>query len=129
MPSSHAGEAWLFYARQHRQRHPVPGGQIGQGGERIHLGVRKPGGEAGDETHTQPKGRIMRVTLHLLRLPEPVYRVIGEVGPDHAKTFIVELSIEGGMTARAEGRTKKEAQQCAARMALELLNSVTEGSE
>lgn len=60
--------------------------------------------------------------LHLLHLPEPMYRVVEEVGPDHAKTFVVELTIENHLTARAEGRTKKEAQQRAARMALQILN-------
>ena len=50
-----------------------------------------------------------------LQLPE--YNVVDEVGPDHDKTFIVEVRI-GSLTTRGEGSSKKEAQQQAARQAL-----------
>lgn len=50
-----------------------------------------------------------------LQLPE--YSVVGEVGPDHDKTFIVEVRL-GSLTARGEGSSKKEAQQQAARHAM-----------
>ena len=51
-------------------------------------------------------------------LPLPEYSVVGEVGPDHDKTFIVEVKI-GSQMARGEGSSKKEAQQQAAKHALE----------
>lgn len=44
----------------------------------------------------------------------PTYRVVGEDGPDHSKTFEVELLIDGAVMARAQGRTKKEAERTAA---------------
>lgn len=50
-----------------------------------------------------------------LQLPD--YSVIEEVGPDHDKTFIVEVRL-GTLVARGEGSSKKEAQQQAARHAL-----------
>jgi ribonuclease-3 len=50
-----------------------------------------------------------------LQLPE--YHVVDEVGPDHDKTFIVEVRV-GSFAARGEGSSKKEAQQQAARHAL-----------
>jgi ribonuclease-3 len=50
-------------------------------------------------------------------LPLPDYHVVGEVGPDHEKRFIVEVKV-GRLTARGEGTSKKEAQQQAARHAL-----------
>jgi ribonuclease III len=50
-------------------------------------------------------------------LPLPDYNVVGEVGPDHDKTFIVEVKV-GSLDARGEGSSKKEAQQQAARQAL-----------
>ncbi|MGZ5431624.1 MAG: ribonuclease III [Thermoanaerobaculia bacterium] len=50
-----------------------------------------------------------------LQLPE--YNVVDEVGPDHSKTFIVEVRV-GSLTTRGEGSSKKEAQQQAARTAL-----------
>jgi ribonuclease-3 len=57
--------------------------------------------------------------LHNMGRPEPVYRVVDEIGPDHRKVFVVEVIIEDLVIARSSGRTKKEAQQEAARMALE----------
>jgi ribonuclease III len=65
--------------------------------------------------------------LHLMHLPDPVYLVVEEQGPDHAKTFLVEVSVQGGISARAAGRTKKEAQQVAAQAALDAL-ATTEAS-
>lgn len=50
-------------------------------------------------------------------LPLPEYHVVDEVGPDHSKTFIVEVRV-GSLTTRGEGSSKKEAQQQAARTAL-----------
>ena len=51
-------------------------------------------------------------------LPLPDYSVVGEVVPDHDKTFIVEVKV-GSLAARGEGSSKKEAQQEAARQALQ----------
>ncbi|HET7437413.1 MAG TPA: ribonuclease III [Thermoanaerobaculia bacterium] len=50
-----------------------------------------------------------------LQLPE--YNVVGEVGPDHDKTFVVDVKV-GSFTTRGEGSSKKEAQQQAAKQAL-----------
>ena len=49
------------------------------------------------------------------------YRVARESGPDHQKTFQIEVWVEGARLASAEGSTKKEAEQRAARKALALL--------
>lgn len=49
------------------------------------------------------------------------YELVGESGPDHDKRFVFTVSIDGVITGRGEGRTKKEAEQMAARMALEAL--------
>ena len=53
----------------------------------------------------------------------PAYRLAGEVGPDHRKSFVVEVVVEGEAVAAAEGRSKKEAAQSAARAALEKLSA------
>ena len=53
----------------------------------------------------------------------PVYRLAGEVGPDHRKSFVVEVMVDGEAVAKAEGRSKKEAAQLAARAALERLSA------
>lgn len=54
------------------------------------------------------------------------YRVVAETGPDHAKTFLVEVEAGGRALARSEGMTKKEAEQAAAARALERLRQEAE---
>jgi len=53
----------------------------------------------------------------------PAYRLAEELGPAHRRRFIVEVIVEGQPVARAEGRSKKEAAQAAARAALEKLSA------
>jgi ribonuclease III len=57
--------------------------------------------------------------LHDRGQSEPSYRVVHEIGPDHGKTFVVQVSVNGQVVSEASGKTKKEAQQAAARLALE----------
>ena len=52
-------------------------------------------------------------------LPLPEYNVVDEVGPDHDKRFVVEVKV-GSLLTRGEGSSKKEAQQQAAKHALQL---------
>ena len=49
------------------------------------------------------------------------YRLAGETGPDHQKKFRVEVWVKGELMSSAEGTTKKEAEQKAARSALDKL--------
>jgi len=53
----------------------------------------------------------------------PAYRLAEELGPAHRRRFVVEVVVEGESIARAEGRSKKEAAQSAARAALEKLSA------
>lgn len=48
----------------------------------------------------------------------PRYRLIKESGPAHDRYFQVDLSLRGEVLARGEGKSKKEAEQDAARQAL-----------
>ena len=50
--------------------------------------------------------------------PLPHYRVAGEVGPEHRKLFHVEVLVGGEVIAQGAGRTKKDAEQDAAKAAL-----------
>jgi ribonuclease-3 len=50
-----------------------------------------------------------------------IYAMTGESGPDHNKTFNFSVSINGVVTGEGSGRTKKEAEQMAAKKALEAL--------
>jgi ribonuclease-3 len=58
----------------------------------------------------------------------PRYRVVSEAGPDHEKTFEVEVSIGTDLYARATGKSKKEAEQAAARATLEMLQKGDTGA-
>ena len=49
----------------------------------------------------------------------PAYAVSHESGPDHRKTFEVRLTIRGEVYGTGTGRSKKEAEQQAAKMAME----------
>ena len=49
------------------------------------------------------------------------YRLFGESGPDHDKTFCFEVLLNEEVVGKGEGRSKKEAEQMAAKDALELL--------
>jgi ribonuclease-3 len=56
--------------------------------------------------------------------PPAEYRLAGESGPDHQKLFQIEVWISGECLATGEGSTKKEAEQRAARRALEKLEQI-----
>jgi threonylcarbamoyladenosine tRNA methylthiotransferase MtaB len=53
----------------------------------------------------------------------PRYRVVNESGPDHDKWFQASVSIKGEVKGSGRGKNKKEAEQDAARNALEELNT------
>jgi ribonuclease-3 len=63
--------------------------------------------------------------------PQPVYALVKEEGPEHKKTFTVEVKLPDiGMAefvGRAQGPTKKRAEQEAARQVLEHLTALTDG--
>ena len=59
--------------------------------------------------------------VQALGRPLPEYRIAGEAGPDHRKVFSVEVVVAGEVLGAATGRAKKEAEQEAARLALERL--------
>jgi ribonuclease III len=61
--------------------------------------------------------------VQALGQPLPEYRLSGSEGPDHRKTFTIEVVVNGEVLGAATGRAKKEAEQEAARLALEKLAS------
>lgn len=48
------------------------------------------------------------------------YKVIKTIGPDHNKTFVVQVSCNGKYLATGEGKTKKQAEMQAAQKALQM---------
>lgn len=63
----------------------------------------------------------LQEVVQSMGLPLPEYAVVDEIGPDHDKRFVVEVTLPNRQPARGEGSSKKEAQQQAAREALKLL--------
>jgi len=53
------------------------------------------------------------------------YRMIGEEGPDHDKTFLAEVLLNGTQVGTGSGHSKKEAEQSAAKAALRKLEAET----
>ena len=49
------------------------------------------------------------------------YRLVREEGPDHDKRFFVEVDLNGSPVGAGSGRSKKEAEQMAAKAAIERL--------
>ena len=50
-----------------------------------------------------------------------IYEMLGQSGPDHDKTFVFRVLVNGVPVGEGSGRSKKEAEQMAAREALEHL--------
>jgi ribonuclease-3 len=68
------------------------------------------------------KSRLQELAQAKLQMA-PSYAVLSEQGPDHAKTFEVAILIGDKEYGRAFGRSKKEAQQSAAELALAIMES------
>ena len=51
------------------------------------------------------------------------YRLTGSSGPDHAKVFLVEVDLNGTTVGQGEGHSKKEAEQNAAKAAIQRLTA------
>ena len=65
-----------------------------------------------------PKGQLQEL-LQGLSGSSPIYEALSEAGPEHEKTFIVEVSWDGIALGQGAGRSKKQAETEAAAVALE----------
>jgi len=74
----------------------------------------------GTETFSDYKTRVQEL-VQKAGQPPPLYRVTAESGPDHDKTFCVALET-ADYTIEGRGKSKKSAEQDAARKALEHMN-------
>ena len=84
-------------------------------GDRITEAAAGPGGQ-------DYKTRLQELSAHRFdQLPR--YEVVDE-GPDHAKRFFASVSVGGEVQGRGEGRSKKQAEQAAARVAWESLQAI-----
>jgi ribonuclease III len=74
-----------------------------------------------DGVAAQDYKSALQELLQSREMPLPDYRLIGTAGPDHRKQFEIEVSVRGETLASATGGSKKEAEQEAAKAALEKL--------
>ena len=63
----------------------------------------------------------LQESAQALGLPLPEYRIVDEYGPDHEKTFVVEVFWDGQSFSLGRGASKREAQRKAAKEALRKL--------
>lgn len=73
--------------------------------------------------HTDFKSRLQEF-LQEEHDHSPEYRVVGESGPDHDKTFTVEVYLGSNRIGTGTGHSKKQAEQKAAAAALELFDQL-----
>ena len=66
---------------------------------------------------TDYKSKLQEIIQKKYKIP-PSYAVLSETGPDHDKTFAMEVRIKKKALGRGEGKSKKEAEQDAAHEAL-----------
>lgn len=69
------------------------------------------------------KGLLQSHTQRMFGL-SPRYRIVEEYGPDHQKQFQISVTVDGEVKGIGWGMSKKEAQQEAARKALEALDAI-----
>ncbi len=78
-----------------------------------------------EEIVTQPlkdaKSRLQEF-VQAKGLPAPKYEVMDEIGPDHAKKFIINVIVDGKPWGKGLGKNKGEAAQMAAKKALQNQN-------
>jgi ribonuclease-3 len=66
-----------------------------------------------------PKGDLQEL-LQRISPTSPVYKTLSQTGPEHAKTFVVEVLWEGFALGQGEGPSKKHAETAAAEEAMQL---------
>ena len=73
--------------------------------------------EAGGAVGRDPKSELQE-RVQAAGGASPRYHVVGTEGPDHRREFLVEVEVSGQVLGQGRGRSKKLAQQAAARAAL-----------
>ncbi len=77
--------------------------------------------QAGEEgIATDFKSRLQEL-IQASRPDRPIYRLVKEEGPDHDKTFCVEVLVDGKVLGTGWGKSKQLAEKDAAKRALEAL--------
>ena len=70
-----------------------------------------------EEHHRNYKSILQELSQSLYK-KAPRYELVRESGADHDKTFMIEARLDGTPLGRGEGKSKKQAEQAAARQSL-----------
>lgn len=69
-----------------------------------------------------PAKSLLQETMQSIHKTTPEYRVIAEEGPQHKRAFTIAVYLGQKLLAEGRGNSKKEAEEQAARLALEKMN-------
>lgn len=78
--------------------------------------------EDGAEAAVTDHKSALQEMAQSLKLPAPRYVVVEEAGPEHSKTFTVEVRLGKDLASKAQGQSKKSAGQKAAQQVLKQLS-------
>ena len=87
--------------------------------ERFILSKLKTAARSGSNDHKT----VLQEAVQHLGMAAPIYRMVGESGPDHNKVFSAQVLYDGRVAGEGSGRSKKEAEQAAAKNALDSLRA------
>jgi len=76
---------------------------------------------AGNALDKDPKSRLQE-WIQSNKGATPRYKEVEKFGPDHAKTFVMQVTVAGEILGVAQGRSKQDATQAAAAKALHTLD-------
>jgi len=85
----------------------------------LHLLGHRLGVASGEPGHLDDKSRLQEYASRVLR--QPVGYQVTDSGPEHDKTFVATVRLDGQAWGSGSGRSKKQAEQRAARQAYEVL--------
>ena len=71
-----------------------------------------------EKTYKDPKSMLQEIVQNDTK-NSPLYKVVKEVGPDHAKEFTVSVYVNDKLLGTGGGKSKQDAEQEAAKVALE----------
>lgn len=100
---------------------------LDQGYEKAFLWIKKifrshlKDSEKEEDNYENHKGQLQELLQRKYK-SQPVYRLAAEYGPDHSKTFEVNVLFRGKIFGVGVGKSKKEAEMKAAHQALSLLS-------
>ena len=76
-------------------------------------------GDAVDERLAEDYKSALQEITQARHRTAPSYRIVKTAGPDHAREFTVEVSVNGAVIGSGSGRSKRQAEREAARAALQ----------